>query len=282
MPKQIKFNLIIDKKPIRDIEDLLNNFNIDDILDAYQKGSLKRWLLVRDMTDKIKEFDTITGDTMETALKLSRIFFGEECNKELLASAVYPFEFRKKEIEKLKQFESAKNSQGEIIRAYHDGYDKLLAKMEENSKNYPFLKAAVNEMYEKYKGLYLLDMSRVYQRFISSCPFIILTFLANRRQKIEPLFPKSLDAVWKDINIESLHDVSYVKVFSGETNGYWKDLEPKGKWLIIKMEKGNFIRNLGKNGEELGVDSVNGKFPILEGIDYKSNSASYKLIYMEV
>jgi hypothetical protein len=63
---------------------------------------------------------------------------------------------------------------------------------------------------------------------------------------------------------------------------YWKDLEPEGKWLIIKMERGNFVRNRGKSGEELGVDSVNGKFPILEGIDYKSNSNTDKLIYMEV
>ena len=48
------------------------------------------------------------------------------------------------------------------------------------------------------------------------------------------------------------------------------------------MVNGNFVRNFGKSGEELKVDDVNGKFPILDGIDYKSNSSTHALVYMEV
>ena len=33
--KQIKFNLILDGKPVRSIEELQNNFNLDDILDYF-------------------------------------------------------------------------------------------------------------------------------------------------------------------------------------------------------------------------------------------------------
>jgi hypothetical protein len=76
---------------------------------------------------------------------------------------------------------------------------------------------------------------------------------------------------------------SHVKTFSGETAGYWKDVQPRGaQFLIIKMEESNFVRNAGKNGEELNAEDVNGKFLLLDGIDYKSNNASHKLVYMEV
>ena len=362
MPKHIKFNLIIDKNPIRDMEDLSNNFNIDDILASYKNGSLSRWLLVRNETDKIKQLEKIKGDTIETALELSRIFLEKECNKEQLASAVYAFDFKEKEKEKLKQFESAKTKRDEIIRAYHEGYEKLLGEMEANGLNYPFLKAAVKEIRDQYNGLYLLDKSRVYQRFISSYLLIILTFIANRSLFEEPLFPKPLMDVFKALDIKLLQkdsddnialfldklnngtikpeikkcvsggeleilkskaekiivgsnktvftqedviltnymknpslpfayitvpsnpavEYSHVKTFSGETNDYWKDLEQKGEWMIICIEPGNFVRNLGRNGEELGAADVNGKFPILKGIDYKSKSNSAKLIYMEV
>jgi hypothetical protein len=76
---------------------------------------------------------------------------------------------------------------------------------------------------------------------------------------------------------------NHIESFSGITEGHWKDIKPKGKrFLIIHMDSGNFVRNAGKDGEELKAEDVNGKFPILDGIDYKSNNAAHQLVYMEV
>lgn len=47
MAKTIKFNLICDEKPVRTVEDLQNNFSIEDVLDYYRNGLLTRWLKVR-------------------------------------------------------------------------------------------------------------------------------------------------------------------------------------------------------------------------------------------
>lgn len=77
--------------------------------------------------------------------------------------------------------------------------------------------------------------------------------------------------------------LSHVKVFSGKTDSYWKDIEPKGKmFMIISMESGNKLRSAGASGEELTADDINGMFRFTEGIDYMSNSASKRLFYMEV
>lgn len=77
--------------------------------------------------------------------------------------------------------------------------------------------------------------------------------------------------------------VGHIKTFNGETDAYWKDIEPKGKtFMIISIKSGNKLRNAGANGEELTADDINGKFIFTDGIDYMSNSDSDKLIYMEV
>ncbi len=73
------------------------------------------------------------------------------------------------------------------------------------------------------------------------------------------------------------------KIFCGETASYWKDIEPKRKRLmIISMVEGNYLRNSGKDGEELSASDVNNQFIITNGIDYKSNKQCDELIYMEV
>lgn len=76
---------------------------------------------------------------------------------------------------------------------------------------------------------------------------------------------------------------SHIKIFSGKTDQYWKDIEPKGaRCMIISIKKGNKLRNAGKNGEELTDDDINGQFIFTDGIDYMSNSDTDTLIYMEV
>lgn len=71
--------------------------------------------------------------------------------------------------------------------------------------------------------------------------------------------------------------------FAGITDGYWKDLEPKGKnYMIINMGSGDFVRSAGLSGGDLSSTDIENKFVIVDGIDYKSNSSSRQLLYMEV
>jgi len=198
MPKQIKFNLIIDKKPVRDVEGLLENFNIEDLLEAYQNGSLKRWLLVRDMAKEAAELDKIKGDAVEAALELCRIF-NAECTKEQLKQAAYPFEFRQKFKTELEKMETLKNQRAEIILSYHDGYDKLLDAMEANGDNYAFLKAAINDIFLKFRGLFIFNLYNFYHRFIFDYPLVILAVLANSEMRVLLTQVKSEEQIFQHI-----------------------------------------------------------------------------------
>ncbi len=56
MAKTIKFNLICDNTPVRTIEDLQNNFSIEDVLNYYRNGLLCRWLKVRGYEEELKRW----------------------------------------------------------------------------------------------------------------------------------------------------------------------------------------------------------------------------------
>ncbi|WP_270657721.1 hypothetical protein [Aeromonas sp. Y293-4] len=65
MTKTIKFNLIVDGKPIRNLDELRENFNIEDVLAFYRNGLLSRWLESRDLTEEFSELKTISEDDVE-------------------------------------------------------------------------------------------------------------------------------------------------------------------------------------------------------------------------
>ena len=57
--------------------------------------------------------------------------------------------------------------------------------------------------------------------------------------------------------------------FAGVTDGYWKDLEPKGKnYMIINMGSGDYVRSAGLSGGDLSSTDIENKFVIVDGIDY--------------
>ena len=75
MAKTIKFNLICDGKPIRTLDDLRNNFSVEDVLSYFQNGLLKRWLNVKGFSEELKKVSAITSrDEIEIITALIQIF----------------------------------------------------------------------------------------------------------------------------------------------------------------------------------------------------------------
>lgn len=71
----IKFNLYSDGKVIRNLEELSDNFNIDDIYDYYQNGKLVEWLRMRNYEREYIQVDRIKGkDKKSVCDKLCLIF----------------------------------------------------------------------------------------------------------------------------------------------------------------------------------------------------------------
>jgi len=76
MAKTIKFNLILDDYPVRNLEGLQEHFSIEDMLKYFENGLLLRWLKSREYT---KQYDTVnaiekTKDKKAVITELIKIF----------------------------------------------------------------------------------------------------------------------------------------------------------------------------------------------------------------
>ena len=75
MAKTIKFSLILDNNPVRDLDGVRENFNIDDILTYYKSGLLQKWLAVREFTDTLSKIKDISAESdLEISKELVKIF----------------------------------------------------------------------------------------------------------------------------------------------------------------------------------------------------------------
>lgn len=105
----------------------------------------------------------------------------------------------------------------------------------------------------------------------------------NTQQEIdqETIYNQICKMITRTEFVEQLGE--HLRSFSGETESYWKDLEPKGKkYMIISMGNGDHVRASGVSGSDLKSEDVTNRFVILDGIDYMSNSSNRTLLYMEV
>ena len=311
MAKTIKFNLICDGKPIRNLDDLRNNFCVEDVLTYFRNGLLQRWLTVRGFTEELEKVKAIApADDLKTVLELVKIF-GVDDSLTDIERDTYIFTYKQEHAAQLAKYEAEKAVQGDIIKAYHAGYEALIDTIIDHKDDMPKIKAAVQEICEKYYTLFFMQSANLVTLFLKHAPMAVFAMLMCEDIR-DDIMTKVLDEhdYMRGSDVEE-HDVllsfSYIsgnildmvragrydflngilgdnlKEFAGVTEGYWKDIEPANKrCMILSMERGNYIRPAGQSGQDLAADNVNGKFLILDGIDYKSNSQTQKLLYMEV
>lgn len=294
MAKTIKFNLILDNKPVRTIEDLRENFSIEDMLELYNNGLLQRWLDVRgylEILDQVKSIN-VNGN-VNPIYELIKIF-DIECNDEKIKEGVAILEYKNERKEQFDEYNKLNFKTQTVIDDYHSGYRALIDDIIQNANDMARIKADIKEMEKNYMELFKFNYEDLHNFLIDNIPLAIFAIIMNDKMReyfidngdsnkktrcIHSKINKFVDN--KELLKEKLGE--QLKVFKGNTEAYWKDIEPKDKkLLIVSMQDGNYIRNAGKFGEELSSEDVNGKFVILDGIDYKGNNALHQLLYMEV
>ena len=332
MAKTIKFNLICDDKPVRTIEDLQENFSIEDVLKYYQNGLLLRWLEVRGYEAEYKKVSEIREiEALEIVKELIKIF-DIEADEKKVEEGVYMLQFleeRKELCEAYKQ--DSFKAQG-IIDDYQTGFNQLIDGIIENPNDVARIKANIAELMSGYKWAMDLNHRQLFWELKELSPLAIMCFLMNdeARKYYLPMPVRKdnvSDEAEKKVNIAAAAvDVAFVKkeddsiavsydiennadkrnmynaicsmlkssdfvsrlgdnlhIFAGVRDGYWKDLETKGKkYMIISMGYGDYVRSAGLQGGDLASTDIKNKFVIVDGIDYKSNSSSRQLLYMEV
>lgn len=292
MAKTIKFNLILDNYPVRNIEGMQEHFSIEDMLKYFDNGLLLRWLNVRGyekeyekvsaidknadkktiITELVKIFEVVDLDDSEIEKAIGILYYLEE---EKLLNAVY----------KENAFEKK-----QVIDDYNFGYTALVMHMEENKDNMAVLKADAIQMEREYFGLFELNYYELYFRLLVSAPkalFAILTRDAFRQFWIgEEANAKIYTSVKYSLLVKSkakeiLGDD--LKIVKRNTQAMWDPIErPEVKLMVINIASGTFIKNAGNFSEKLGSTDVNDKLVKFDGLEYQCNDESCELLYMEV
>lgn len=305
MAKTIKFNLICDKKPVRTIEDLQNNFCIEDVLEYYKNQLLHRWLRVRGYNQELEAVSAITSKEPVNIVKELIRIFDVVIDEKTVEQSVYILQYLENRKELCSIYEKENYHTTRIIKDYENGYRQLVDGILENPNDVAKIKANIAEMVSNYAWILELDHRNLFYTLKEKSVLAIMCLLMNQqtRNYYLPVEETEEDGtvvfdtknnvdkriMFSDI-CSIIRQTDFASVlgenlisFSGVTDGYWKDLEPKGKkYMIISMDVGDYVRSSGLSGGDLSSNDISNRFVIVDGIDYKSNYISHKLLYMEV
>lgn len=292
MAKTIKFNLILDNYPVRNIEGMQEHFSMEDMLKYFDNGLLLRWLDVRGYKkeyEKVSEIDK-NADRKAIITELVKIFEVVDLDDSEIEKAISILSYLDEEKELNAIYKENAFGKKQIIDDYHSGYTALVMHMEENKDNMAVLKADAIQLEREYFGLFVLNHYALYFRLLLSAPkalFAILTRDAFRKFWIgknanEKIYTSIKLALLAPKNAKEILGDD-LKIVKRNTQAMWDPIErPEVKLMVINIARGTFIKNAGNFSEKLGDTDVNGKLVKFDGLEYQCNNETYELLYMEV
>lgn len=293
MAKTIKFNLILDGYPVRNIEGLQEHFSIEDMLKYYENCMLLRWLKVRGFE---KEYAAVAAmvnrplDKKEIVMELVKIFEISEMDSSEIEKAICILTYLEDENRANAVYKENAFEKKKIINDYHSGYKALIEHMKENKENMALLKAYASQMEKEYYELFKLEHEHLYFRLAEDAPkavFALLTIDAFRKFWIgDCAHIKVLSNI--KTNLLQTNEVKKIlgddlRIVKRNTQAMWDSIvTPDKKVMVISIASGTFIKNAGNFSEKLSADDVNHKLVKLNGLEYQCNNESLELLYMEV
>lgn len=180
MTKGIKFNLICKGYPVRTLEELLEHFDINDILEYY-KGEdhlLLRWLKLREYINEYQKVQAIKEkDDKKILLELAKIF-GVDLDVEDIDDYYRSEAYRKEKYSRNTEAVKADSSMNAVVENYISGYNKQLEALLSNDPQDK--RFAFEKLTSEYTWALELDIENVIKRFIDTSTIdIIIDFLLN-------------------------------------------------------------------------------------------------------
>lgn len=291
MAKTIKFNLILDGYPVRNLEGLQEHFSIEDILKYFRNGLLLRWLEVRGYTKEyaaVNEID-VKKENREIISELIKIF-EVELDDSLIEEEIVILSYLEQEDKMNAAYKENDFEKKRIISDYHRGYDSLVQHMEENKENMAVLKADTIQMEKAYAGLFKLDQDHLYFRLFENAPKAIFAMLTRNLFRNFWLSEEENALVGKHIRTTLLTPANVKEILGDDlrivkrnTQAMWDQIErSEVRVMVISIDSGTFVKNAGEFAEKLANTDVNGKLLILNGLEYQCNNVNYELRYMGV
>ena len=187
---KIKFNLNFGGEQIRTLDDLRDNFSIEDVLDVYNNSLLVKWLDVHNHKDELEQVNAIHAtDARGILSELIRIFgvTSDPSEIEESLSVLDYLEERKKfwaDIKAGKFDEIARNitksqNEEETHHASKKTYDELVQEIIDNHQDLNHIYDCLDAITADYPDILKEKYSELFNRLYESRPHTIIPLFAH-------------------------------------------------------------------------------------------------------
>lgn len=294
MAKTIKFNLICNGTQVRTLEDLRNNFLMEDVYNYYQNKLLERWLQVHNYAEHLAKVQAIgKKPKKDTIIDLINIF-EVETDTEKINEGIYIMEYDESRVLFKQNMEAKQIASSESLDKYLQRYEDLKNEIMNNGNDKVRIQAIINEISTDYSWVFHVDYRNFFYQIKDVSPLAILCSLMNPFTRQFFIFDGDVPTIQnrrnedtKEIykwfssyfantdNIIALGEA--VKIKADNTKGYISKVSPK-KCLIIKMDSNCVIEEDRYNAKQFDY-KLNGTFTIIDSLNYKSSSDYNNMLY---
>ena len=320
MAKTIKFNLVCDGYQVRTLEDLRNHFSIEDILQYYRDKVLEKWLAVRSFTEELEAVKLIQSDSDLEIIERLVSIFNVEIDKERIEYATSIIRYRETREECVRQQKEKDIEVSTLYDQYLGGYEKLKADIKENPRNKSIIQAAIDQIVSHYAVIFSMDYRNFFYEIRSISPLAIICLLMNpstRKYYIiedekntqdgedsaEQNLPDDLKSYCEQCNKDKTEMYQWIKdavnsdefleglghylIKKNNDTGLRFVHLTKDKCLVLKLDHvyiSDKIAITSPTDPEniLSTEDVNGRFLIIDGLEYQSENSANSLYYIEI
>lgn len=304
MAKTLKFNLIFGEKQIRTLEDLQENFYIQDVYPYYKNGLLVKWLNLQGLTEYILKINKINKDDQFNAInELIDIFLGKDS-----PSAVTEFKeflsIEDKSRNAIEEYSKKKKSHSEFIEGYFSRYNELVSSLL-NENNLSKIKPVVKELVKSYMSVLNMDFRNLFNRlhdakaFYPICHMLTYDFFRahwldseNADKDIKVIYLKLVELtkmiILADLAALDENIIPYIKRSNKSHDGSWEEIEfPASKnsgkrCMVLFAHQTASVRAYKDKENEYKGNEITNKFKFFDGLDYRYTDSKQYLIYVEV
>ncbi|ASJ21418.1 hypothetical protein BHAMNSH16_07080 [Brachyspira hampsonii] len=291
---KLKFNLLIGGKECRTLEEVKENFNIDDIKKYYDSDLLERWLLnndYKDLCSKIQAlkskyiFDHTIGPLKAHPVMLVNV-------KQELKDTFFP-EYKKDKIfpaftisyyDDHYNYNDYKNYS--TADEYFYNYKKIVNVIINDSTDY--IKSYIDLLAERYSYFFYYDYKNFIKKIMENKNYYALfcmfynDFMRYYLKEDDNVSNFINEKIIKNISEKVNNDFSYVKYYSkSESNSDGHFIEISNKECIILYIENASVTSINNKEKVYNKDKINNKFIKINGIRYNWQYNN-KIVYIEM
>lgn len=201
MAKIPKFNLTMDGELVRSIEELQNNFSVDDILDHFESKRLHKWLKSRGFTDYLTKVEAIDYDDKTAIIKplmdIFEIDYSDEDLADILDQLKYVPDKKNKDTNESAQKDMTKSTvdplssdrSGSVNLGYESlKYDELVNEIINDPENLELIKKNIDLLASKYYAFFSRDALNLFYKLSKHSHLALFAILDNPKA-IKPYLP---------------------------------------------------------------------------------------------